>query len=379
MKPNKKIIPYRIKEARRSRGLSVVELASRLDVTRQAVSQYELGKIEPSIAILNALSSVLKYPTDFFYKEMVGYESAESAVFFRSLKTTKVKNYEAAKSKISIFKEIHSYFKNYIDFPEPNFPKLEYENDPNGFSNDDIENYTNILRDYWELGDGPISNLTGVLESNGVIFSGVKLQNSKIDGFSIWYDKTPLISICTDKESSTRMRFSSAHELCHLLFHTDHFNQDDLKGDVYNRIEDEANRFAAALLLPEKLFCKDVFSSSIDHFIQLKAKWKVSISTLIKRCETLGLLSDNQIKYLKNQMTSRVYWHKEPLDDVIPFERPVAHKQAVELLLSHKVKTPYHIVSEICLHHNEIEEYCFLDKDTLADKVVSNIIQLKRV
>lgn len=69
--------------------------------------------------------------------------------------------------------------------------------------------------------------------------------------------------------------------------------------------------------MPKESFSKDVFSSSIDHFIQLKRKWKASISSMIYRCDALGILSDNQIKYLKDQMTRRVYWRKEPLDNEI--------------------------------------------------------------
>lgn len=36
------------------------------------------------------------------------------------------------------------------------------------------------------------------------------------------------------------------------------------------------------------------------------------MSTIIKRCEMLDLLTNNQIEYLKRQMTANKYWHKEP-------------------------------------------------------------------
>ena len=68
MESEKKVVPYRIKQARISRGLSMVELSDLVSVSKQAISQYEMGKNAPSKAILNAIVSVLKYPTSFFYK-----------------------------------------------------------------------------------------------------------------------------------------------------------------------------------------------------------------------------------------------------------------------------------------------------------------------
>ena len=68
MDNEKKVIPYRIKQARVSRGLSMVELSELVSVSKQAISQYEMGKNEPSKPILNAIAIVLKYPVSFFYR-----------------------------------------------------------------------------------------------------------------------------------------------------------------------------------------------------------------------------------------------------------------------------------------------------------------------
>ena len=65
MNNEKKVIPYRIKQARVSRGLSMVELSELVSVSKQAISQYEMGKNAPSKLILNSIASVLKYPVSF--------------------------------------------------------------------------------------------------------------------------------------------------------------------------------------------------------------------------------------------------------------------------------------------------------------------------
>ena len=99
---------------------------------------------------------------------------------------------------------------------------------------------------------------------------------------------------------------------------------------------------------------------------------------MIFRCETLGLLTSSQIKYLKDQMTKRVYWRREPLDDEMPSEKPFAHKQAIDLLLENNIIQPSELINATGCYASELEAYCFLEKGTLSQKNTSNIIQLKQ-
>ena len=50
MNIEKRVIPYRIKQARVSRGLSMVELSELVSVSKQAISQYEMGKNDSGIS-----------------------------------------------------------------------------------------------------------------------------------------------------------------------------------------------------------------------------------------------------------------------------------------------------------------------------------------
>ena len=375
---NEKVIPYRIKQARVSRGLSMLELAF---VSKQAVSQYELGKNSPSKPVLNRIAGVLKYPGSFFYKQLPVNSSVNSAVFFRSRKTTKIKEKNAAKEKIKIFREINDYLAGYINFPELDLPKLVYEEDGiDPLDNESIEKYALTLRKQWKLGNGPIDSLINVVQKNGIMVSKIHLRLSKLDTFSVWFDGSPFIFLNSDKDTNARVRFDIAHELGHLIMHAEYFSDEDLKANaIHEKLENEANRFAGAFLLPKETFSKDVFSTSIDHFIQMKTKWKASISCMIIRCETLGILSSNQIKYLKDQMTARAYWKKEPLDKEIPAEKPFAHKQSIKLLLENNIVTISQLINDTGCSAEELEQYCFLDKGTLAIKNDNKIISLKNI
>ena len=55
----------RIKELRKEFGLSQVELAMRMEVTKQTISNWENENIQPSIDMLVGLSNVFNVTTDY--------------------------------------------------------------------------------------------------------------------------------------------------------------------------------------------------------------------------------------------------------------------------------------------------------------------------
>ncbi|MDO8447073.1 MAG: ImmA/IrrE family metallo-endopeptidase [Deltaproteobacteria bacterium] len=100
--------------------------------------------------------------------------------------------------------------------------------------------------------------------------------------------------------TDTRQRFSIAHELGHLILHS---NTENLKiekqfftrsDSVRSLDELEANEFAAELLMPEELIINDFFKKVIedeDSVISVLAKkYKVSEAALTYRLINLNLL-----------------------------------------------------------------------------------------
>ena len=370
-------VPSRIRLARESRGYSQADLASLIDVSRQAVNQYEMGRVKPSDAVLLRLSGELNYPLAFFEKKGSVSDSG-CPVFFRSRSTAKAHERAAACAKINIFKEIADYFERYLEFPAVNIPDVVYRNVCQELGMEDIEGYAMALREYWGLGDGPIPNLMHVIQRNGIMVSEMRIGYGKIDAFSVFRDGRPYIFLCRDKESNANLRFSIAHELGHMVMHSDLVDDKDLDKPVIDRrLEAEATIFAGAFLMPAESFGRDVKSSSIDHFVGLKGKWLASISSMIYRCDDLGLLSENQIRYLKGQMTKRGYWRREPLDDLIQIETPFLLKQATGLLLDSVKVSRSQIVDGIGCSADEIERYCFLEAGTLAERMPGNIIRMR--
>ena len=59
------MLNQRIRLLRQARGLSQVELAKRLGVTKQSVSNWENDNIQPSIEMLKQLAQVFSVSTDY--------------------------------------------------------------------------------------------------------------------------------------------------------------------------------------------------------------------------------------------------------------------------------------------------------------------------
>lgn len=373
------VVPARLREAREANGLSMKELSELIGVSSQAISQYEHGIIRPSILILRRISNMLEYPFEFFLKEKLVYNYSDETIFFRATKDTTKKIKDAYAYRIKWANEILSYFKNFIEFCKVNIPSLDEYDLSYEMSSDVIEDITQKVREYWNLGDGPIENLTEILEDNGFVLCKISFKNKKVEAFSQWNNGVPYIFFGANRESAVSFRFSIAHELGHLLMH--YFVSKD---DVFDKkklsiMEEQANKFAAFLLMPSKTFSRDMISNSLDYLIYIKEKWKVSIGSIIKRCADLDILSENQAIYLYRQLAMKGYKKKEPLDDVIPIEEPELLKSALELLLDNGIIEKQLFLKDITLPKEEILNICSLTSDyfdnTSSKKNILKIIR----
>ena len=64
-----KVLNERIKQLRVERGLSQVDLAMRLGVSKQSISNWENDNIQPSIEMLLKLSHVFSVSTDYLLSD----------------------------------------------------------------------------------------------------------------------------------------------------------------------------------------------------------------------------------------------------------------------------------------------------------------------
>lgn len=146
----------------------------------------------------------------------------------------------------------------------------------------------------------------------------------------------------------------------HLILHSSISEKDAVKKEVVDFADMQADRFASAFLLPATSFPRDVRGTSLAYLEIVKKKWGAAMSTIIRRCETLNLLTDNQIGYLKRQMTTNKYWHKEPLDEVIQIEPPEILRDAVYLLIENNIITSHAFLDLCSLPPKDLQCICSL-------------------
>lgn len=344
----------KLREARKARGYSVTELGKLLGVSRQAIDKYEKGMMSPSIEILNRYIDLLEFPLPYFQHPIPQDTSIQTAILYRSLSTSTATAREKVAVRADWMKLVSSYLNQYFDFPKVTIKK---QVQLIRHSNEEIESIAENLRTEWGLGMSPIDNLTILLQNQGTFIARTDVHVEKSDACSRWVGNRPYAFLTADKKAAVRSRFDLAHELGHLVLH--HVPDDGrLTKEMIKELDKEANRFAGAFLLPRATFGRQIFSTSLDHFIGLKKRWKVSIAAMVYRCQDLGILSENQTSYLWRQLAAEKMRTHEPLDDVIPPEKPTLFHDAIDLLIKENVVAPTQILEQIMLPAKDLSQLC---------------------
>ena len=374
----------RLKKARIYRGLTVAELAERVGCQRQTLSMYEISKSQPSDqSLVERLSHALNFPINFFYENPAPVSG--STVYFRSLLTTSKKYRNEQIIKMDFLAIIYSLLQDYVAFPEYNHLSI-----PDGTS---PEKAAYFLREAWNLGYGPIDNIISIVEQHGILVTSFATSTDDVDAFSqfLHSSDTPtyLIAYSNNKTSSSRIHFDIAHELGHICLHEWSDDIEALSKEDFKKREDEANNFAAAFLLPEATFRKDAEAGpqSFTYYKQLKRKWKVSIATMIRRAENLGIMTKEEYQSLIITMQKRGLRKTEPLDDVLITASPSLLKTSVLLLLQENIFTAKEFMEILAaeyglsIHPSEVEYLLALPSGTLATANVIDFkkLQLKRI
>lgn len=274
-----RINPSRLKIARIRRKKTLRALSEDTGITTRMLSSYESDncKYTPKEETLELISKSLRYPIKFLISTKdIDLISSES-VSFRSLKSMRAKDEQAAISAGSLGVVLNQYFISKVSFiPSPNLPDLR------GMKPQSAAEY---IREFWDLGNLSITNMIHLLEKNGIRVFSLAENTACVDAFSFWNDEIPYIFLNTQK-SGERSRFDAAHELGHLLLHK--------HGTPQGRdAESEADSFAANFLMPpETLYQFKNKIYSIDDIILLKKNWKVSAMSLIVQSKNTNVLSE---------------------------------------------------------------------------------------
>lgn len=378
----------RLRQARLYKGLSINDLAELLGVSKQAISQYETSNVTPDFDKMRIITNELNFPSSYFFQED-SFDVNAKTTYFRALLSANKNARLQQVVKIKHLAMIYEILSNYLEFPQLNIP------DVSEFINNDEIDYEAMaqnIREYWEIGQKPIEDFPYLLEKNGIIVASYPVSQDNIDAYSqkinVEGNDKFIIVLSDDKNSAVRSNFDAAHELGHILLHDWNLDLEELPREDFKKQEKQANNFAAAFLLPKEAFLKDVslYPKDLKYYVELKRKWKVSISAMLIRANKLGVINDNQYQYLMKQMTFNKWRQNEPLDNVIIKQEPILLNKSIEMLIGNNVFNPQEFLDElaennISMKADEVEKLLNLPKGTLStreEKNIALIVNLKK-
>ncbi|MBF0139108.1 MAG: ImmA/IrrE family metallo-endopeptidase [Magnetococcales bacterium] len=301
----------RLKLARRCKGLSLRNLATRINgaVSAQAIGKYERGEMMPSSTVCIALSKALGVSVSYLLSPSdIVLENVE----FRKLVSTK------ARERALVEGAVLDHVDRYLQIEELlNLSSVQWDQPAETpfpvHGPEDIEHAAESVRSAWNLGGDPILDMTELLEERGIKVLKLDFPSS-VDGFTCnirrsGTDGVPTV-ICSTNKSIERQRFTLAHELGHLLL--------DVKGGF--DAEKACQRFASAFLVPREELFGEVGTGrhafGYGEIIEIKKMFGVSAAALVVRFRDLGIINEATLRKIFSGMGR--HWRKQ---EPSPLER----------------------------------------------------------
>lgn len=298
--------------ARQYRGASQGEVANKAGLNQGHYSRIENGLLPegPSAENLERIAAALSFPVSFFY-QTDGLTGLPLSVHPMHRKRAAVGE--------RVLKQIHAelnirliHLRRYLRAADlrPELPLPHWDVDEGGGP----QEIARALRRAWSIPEGPVSNLTNYCERAGILVIWCELEKG-IDGVTMQVRDLPPCIFLNRDVPPDRMRASLAHELGHVIMHR----------VPTENIEDEANAFAAELMVPEKQFRRQFIGRvgiSLEWLALQKAYWKMSMAFLLYRAGAIDAITRHQSEYVWKKIASMGWRSREPQETDFPYEEP---------------------------------------------------------
>ena len=392
----KKFRGERLQSARLYRGLTLTELSRQTGINKQSLSQYENNKkgSNPSYERVLEIARTLRFPRDYFLEED-GCKTTTEVTYFRSLTSSTKMSRTSQSVKLEYVARIFEILSQYLEFPALDIPYVDFTPNDDEFDDNaeevmlqEIERIADSVREHWNLGVDPITDLQGVMEQHGIIITAFSVEDTKIDAFSqrtiLDNGEIYFVAVSEGELPKERIRFDMGHELGHILLHPWSESLDLIEKDEFKRREIQANMFASAFLMPRDSFARDVsaYPTDLDYYLFLKKKWGCSVQAMIYRSHQLKVITDNQFQYMMRQVSKRG-WRKSEPGDVPYYISTNLLQSAIDLLINEGGISTQDILKTfskygVTMYPEEIEMLLHLKEGTLMPRdTKTTIIQLK--
>jgi Zn-dependent peptidase ImmA (M78 family) len=178
----------------------------------------------------------------------------------------------------------------------PRFDSEEYDND--------AEKIAGLVRRFWQIPDGPIHDVTALVENAGILVAHSDLGGSSVSGVRFSVPGMPHLIVLNRAQSADRMRFTLCHEVGHVIMHS----------FPTQNMEEEADTFASCFLVPTADVKPYFAGRKIDLRLlaALKPEWKVSMASLVFAAKRAGFLNETQAQYIWKQFNIHKIRLREP-------------------------------------------------------------------
>lgn len=330
MQTNRGFNGTRLTQLREGYGMSSASLATLLHVHRNTLRDYENGAL-PDGPTLDRMSSVLGVPVHFLFTPII--REKHGAPLYRARSKVTETEKKQAVTHLEWVMELERHLSSRIVLPGRNLPDLsDIPAHPQLISDLHISTAARRVREHWGLADAPVQNVVHVLEKNGYIVAHVPLGFPNIEALFMKAESgRAFILVNKDYESAARLRNSALHEAAHDILHsriTEPLGDDRA---MMKMMEDQAHKLVLEIFLPDA-FLEEVKSVSLESLRVLKPRWKVSIQAMLRRLLNAGRIDDARYASLMTHLSKRGWRISEPLDDVLPIERPTLLKSAFSAL-----------------------------------------------
>ena len=328
-----------VRLARNRRRMTQTDLAAASGVPQTAISRTENDASgELGLEQLKSIARCLQFPVAFFYEQDTVYRQPISLhpAAFRKRASVSARDESAV---IALGNHYVLQLRRLLDAvdlnPEFETPKFEIVKTRSGAAEfaraiSTARDAAIAVRAGWQLGDGPIADLTSYVEASGIMVIKADFGAADVDGFTLRPVGMDPVIFLNQNRPADRMRFSLAHEFGHAVLHA--FPDEAM--------EKEANEFASELLMPRNGILPDLRRGlSIPALGKLKLKWRVSIASLIYRASSVDLIEGEAARRL--WIDFGPYRTREPVEFDIAPEQP---RLAADLIRAHTQDLGFTIV-----------------------------------
>ena len=304
----------RLKRFRFARGMSLDDLVAAIDgqVSKQALSKYERGKMQPSPAVFNRIAAALGVKSVQLWGEPIC--RAEPLAYRKQARLGKKKQQQLESYVAELLEKRIAFQERIGELPNLEFPFQAFT----VRKLDDVEDVAIALRRRWKLGVAPIANLVNLLEDHFIHV----MEVDAVDHFD------GICAVARDGEDSVlsaaiavrrvtcgaRHRLNVAHELGHLTL--------ELGDDI--DAEAAAFRLGAAFLAPAIPLNRDAGHKRshipLEELVYLKRRYGLSIQAILRRLKDLGVITVSHYRRWCMDINKLGWKKREPIK--IPLEKP---------------------------------------------------------